>query len=400
MINKDGLRQKPSYNQLIDEIATDQKIKLPDRRAKFMRDSPYLSFLDNETYLEMEDQQNKLNAQQQAQQTIQQVASSSGQTAAVLRSQVTNPFGGGRAPPAPPPTPPIPPGPNPFGPGATPPPPPRDAFGGGKSPDAFSMSGPNSPPPIGPEYEASLMELDSIFFGLGDDQGPQMNVPQAVRPNVDLARLEGEGLYPSIEGSGSASSSATASELALRNVNQTLGVTMDTDSRAKREPEADADDTPPAASKAKSAPKPKARPSAKAKAKAQAIDNPTNPEETAPPIFVTTPESTGGTGGASSSSGPASSSSGPADPKAKAKVSGIKKTIEKDATPKGRKAHGTEIERLTARTLRDRPLGYLKDQMEARGKKFNPSEVKGKKKLTKDQLAKMILKWDADNPPT
>ena len=362
MINKDGLRQKPSYNQLIDEIATDQKIKLPDRRAKFMRDSPYLSFLDNETYLEMEDQQNKLNAQQQAQQTIQQVASSSGQTASVLRSAVTNPFGGGRSPPIPPPTPPM---------------------GKPASPDAFSMSGPNSPPPIGPEYEASLMELDSIFFGLGDDQVPQMNVPQAVRPNVDVARLE--GLYPSIEGSGSASSSATASELALRNVNQTLGVTMDTDSRAKREPDADIEEAPPA-SKAKSAPKSKAK--AKAKAKAQAIDNPANPEETAPPIFVT-PEDTGG----------ASSSSGPADPKPKAKASGIKKTIEKDATPKGRKAHGTEIERLTARTLRDRPLGYLKDQMEARGKKFIPSEVKGKKKLTKDQLAKMILKWDADNPP-
>ena len=151
MINKEGLRQKPSYNELIDEIATDQKIKLPDRRAKFMRDSPYLSFLDNETYLEMEDQQNKLNAQQQAQQTIQQVASSSGQTASVLRSQVTNPFGGGRTPPIPPPTPPM---------------------GKPSSPEGFSMSGPNSPPPIGPEYEASLMELDSIFFGLGD-QVPQ-----------------------------------------------------------------------------------------------------------------------------------------------------------------------------------------------------------------------------------
>ena len=57
MINKEGLRQRPSYNQLVDEIAVDKKIKLPDRRAKFMRDSPYLSFLDNETYLEMEDQQ-------------------------------------------------------------------------------------------------------------------------------------------------------------------------------------------------------------------------------------------------------------------------------------------------------------------------------------------------------
>ena len=390
MINKEGLRQKPSYNQLIDEIATDKKITLPDRRAKFMRDSPYLSFLDNETYLEMEDQQNKLNAQQQAQQTIQQLASSSAQTASVLRSQVTNPFGGGGIlPPAPPPTPPMGPAPNLFGPGATPPPLPRNQFGGGTSPDVITISTPNITPPIGPENDASIMDLESIFFGMGADYVPEMNVPQALRPNVDVARLEGEGLYPNIEGSGSASSSATASELAMRNVMQLMGEVMDTDSRAKREPEADADDTPPA-SKAKSAPKPKARPSAKAKAKAQAIDNPANPEETAPPISVPTPENTGG----------ASSSSGPADPKPKAKTSGIKKTIEKDATPKGRKEHGTTIERLTARTLRDKGLGYLKDQMQLRGKIFIPSEIKGKKKLTKDQLAKMILEWDANNPPT
>ena len=63
MINKEGLRERPSYNTLINEIATDQKIKLPDRRAYFMRDSPYLSFLDNEAYLEIEDQQQKFNAQ-------------------------------------------------------------------------------------------------------------------------------------------------------------------------------------------------------------------------------------------------------------------------------------------------------------------------------------------------
>ena len=363
MINKEGLRQKPSYNELIDEIATDQKIKLPDRRAKFMRDSPYLSFLDNETYLEMEDQQNKLNAQQQAQQTIQQVASSSGQTAAVLRSQVTNPFGGGRTPPIPPPTPPM---------------------GKPSSPEGFSMSGPNSPPPIGPEYEASLMELDSIFFGLGD-QVPQMNVPQAVRPNVDVASLE--GLYPSIEGAGPASSSATASQLAMQNVNQMLETGMEVDARAKRNPEKDVDDSPPA-SKAKSAPKSKAK--SKAKAKVRAIDNPANPEETAPPIFVT-PEDTGG----------ASSSSGPANPKAKAKAksAGIKKTIAKDSTPKSTPVeHGTKIERL-GKKIRGKGIGYLKDQMELRGKKFLPAEVKGKNKLTKNQLAEMILDWDAKNPP-
>ena len=239
MINKEGLRERPSYNELVNEIATDQKIKLPDRRAKFMRDSPYLSFLDNETYLEMEDQQQKLNAQQQAQQTIQQVASSSGQTASVLRSLVSNQFGGGRTPPIPPPT-----------------------------PETMNISTPNVTPPIGPDYDAAVMELESIFFGVDTDQVPQMNVPLAVRPNVDVASLE--GLNPSIEGAGPASSSATASQLAMQNVNQMLGPAMEVDARAKRNPEADVEDSPPA-SKAKSAPKSKAK--AKAKSKVQAIEN-------------------------------------------------------------------------------------------------------------------------------
>ena len=391
MINKEGLRQKPSYNELIDEIATDQKIKLPDRRAKFMRDSPYLSFLDNETYLEMEDQQNKLNAQQQAQQTIQQVASSSGQTASVLRSQVTNPFGGGGTPPIPLPTPPIPPAPNPFGPGSTPPPPPQNQFGGGRTPETVDISTPNITPPIGPEYEASLMELESIFFGFDADQVPQMNVPQAVRPNVDVASLE--GLYPSIEGAGPASSSATASQLAMQNVNQMLGTGMEVDARAKRNPEADADETPPA-SKAKSAPKSKAK--AKAKAKAQAIENSGETGGTA--IEVQAPEApeASGTGTASASS----SSAGPALPKAKAKASGIKKSIAKDTTPKAKPPdHGTKLERLSKRVLRGKNLGYMVDQMQLRGKKFLPTELKGKSKLTKNQLAEMILDWDAKNPP-
>ena len=35
--------------------------------------------------------------------------------------------------------------------------------------------------------------------------------------------------------------------------------------------------------------------------------------------------------------------------------------------------------------------------MQARGKKFLATELKGKGKLTKNQLAEMILKWDAEN---
>jgi len=90
MMSIQGLRQKPSFNQLVNEIEKDFKIRLPDRRAQFLRDSPYMAFLDNETYLEMEDQQNKMNIQQQTKQTIQQISSSSGATASVLRGSNIN----------------------------------------------------------------------------------------------------------------------------------------------------------------------------------------------------------------------------------------------------------------------------------------------------------------------
>ena len=142
MINKEGLRQRPSYNQLVDEIAVDKKIKLPDRRAKFMRDSPDLSFLDNETYLEMEDQQQQQNAQQQTQQVIQQVASSSGQTASVLRSiyqGASNLLGGSRNPPPMPP-PPMPPPP--------PPAPAPEANGNGSGSEYYSIGSPPGSPEV------------------------------------------------------------------------------------------------------------------------------------------------------------------------------------------------------------------------------------------------------------
>ena len=57
MFNQSELRRRPTYNELIQEISEDYKVVFPDRRAKFFRDSPYLSYLDNETYLEVEDQQ-------------------------------------------------------------------------------------------------------------------------------------------------------------------------------------------------------------------------------------------------------------------------------------------------------------------------------------------------------
>ena len=84
---KKGLRKKPTYNELIEEIQLDEKIKLPNRQAMFLRNSPYLSFLDGETLTEMNAQQEKADKQTQVEHTIRQQAGETGGTASVLRAQ-------------------------------------------------------------------------------------------------------------------------------------------------------------------------------------------------------------------------------------------------------------------------------------------------------------------------
>ena len=82
-----GLRQRPTYNELIKEIVVDKKIDLPNRQSKFLRDSPYLSFLDNVTLTEVGDQQLKLQKQIQTEHTIREQASQTNETASELRAR-------------------------------------------------------------------------------------------------------------------------------------------------------------------------------------------------------------------------------------------------------------------------------------------------------------------------
>ena len=84
---KAGLRQRPTYNELIEEIQVDEKIKLPNRQAKFLRESPYLSFLDGETLVEMNAQQENVDKQTQVEQAIRSQAAATGATASALRHQ-------------------------------------------------------------------------------------------------------------------------------------------------------------------------------------------------------------------------------------------------------------------------------------------------------------------------
>ena len=77
-INYNGLRKKETYDELIDYVMNKQeKIKYPDRTAKFLRESPQLSNLldgDGEGILEMEEQQKRQRQEVEKEQTIREMA--------------------------------------------------------------------------------------------------------------------------------------------------------------------------------------------------------------------------------------------------------------------------------------------------------------------------------------
>lgn len=76
-IHMEGLRKRPTYNELIEEIETDEKIKLPDRRATQIRDSPYMGFLYDNTFIEMEQQNERASKERQMREILNQQASAS-----------------------------------------------------------------------------------------------------------------------------------------------------------------------------------------------------------------------------------------------------------------------------------------------------------------------------------
>jgi hypothetical protein len=89
-VSYQGLRKKESYDEIVDYLENKQeKIKYPNRLATQLRNSPQLSnLLDGagEGEVEMEKQQMNKIKHEQAEHAVQQVASSSGGTAQVLRA--------------------------------------------------------------------------------------------------------------------------------------------------------------------------------------------------------------------------------------------------------------------------------------------------------------------------
>ena len=80
-----GLRKRPTYDELIGYIEKDIKIKLPNRDATFLRNSPYFTQLDN--FVDT-DREAKVSNNTIATQQANNNAAASGQTASVTRSQV------------------------------------------------------------------------------------------------------------------------------------------------------------------------------------------------------------------------------------------------------------------------------------------------------------------------
>ena len=83
-VNYSGLRAKPNYAQLIDYLQNGQEtIRYPDRFAKQMRNSPYMTQLDG---VEIMTQQTEIQKAQDREAAIRALASTSGQTANELRA--------------------------------------------------------------------------------------------------------------------------------------------------------------------------------------------------------------------------------------------------------------------------------------------------------------------------
>ena len=84
-----GLRKKETYEELVNYLLNDQEvIKYPNRYAKQLRESPYLTQLDGEGMGQMELQQENKFKEEQRQNTIRQVASTTTQSASGVRAEM------------------------------------------------------------------------------------------------------------------------------------------------------------------------------------------------------------------------------------------------------------------------------------------------------------------------
>jgi len=80
-----GLRQRPTYHSLIQEIQHGEKIKLPNRDAIFLRNSPYMAFLDGQGTTEMQEQQERVQKQAEVEHVVREQSSKGTQSVSEIR---------------------------------------------------------------------------------------------------------------------------------------------------------------------------------------------------------------------------------------------------------------------------------------------------------------------------
>ena len=96
-----SLHGKPHFEELINYIEAKQPtIKYPDRAATFLRRSPYLTQFDGDSWIDLDDQENKIRMERMRTDELRRVAGRVGGTAREI--EATNPSS---QPPPPPPAP-------------------------------------------------------------------------------------------------------------------------------------------------------------------------------------------------------------------------------------------------------------------------------------------------------
>ena len=83
------LRKRLSYDEMVDYVENDkQKIKFPNRQATFLRNSPFLSQFDGDSFIDLEEQENKMNRERLKEVAIRNLARDGGITHRALQYQM------------------------------------------------------------------------------------------------------------------------------------------------------------------------------------------------------------------------------------------------------------------------------------------------------------------------
>ena len=87
-----GLHQRPTYHSLIQEIQHGEKIKLPNRDAIFLRNSPYMAFLDGQGTTEMQEQQERVQKQAEVEHVVREQSAKGNSSVSEIRvkNQINN----------------------------------------------------------------------------------------------------------------------------------------------------------------------------------------------------------------------------------------------------------------------------------------------------------------------